>query len=104
VRNGTQFMLRSKATNGYLAVDVGTPQTGIPDTCKLSSAPCRQGPCTRAVFGIQKTEKMDIFGADDIVRFGQKVRITANPYLYKKALVLGSTPHHPAVHCDRSHN
>ena len=47
---------------------------------------------------------MDIFGADEIVRFGQKVRICANPYLYKKELVLGSTPHHPSIHADKSHN
>jgi len=47
---------------------------------------------------------MDIFGADEIIRYGQKVRISANPYLYKKELVLGSTPLHPSCHSDKSHN
>lgn len=63
-------MIRSCATNGYLAVDMDKPQTGVRDSCKLSTAPCNQGPCTRNVFGIKRVEKMDIFGADDIVRYG----------------------------------
>jgi len=63
-------MIRSLATNGYLAVDMDKAQTGVRDSCKLSTAVCAQGPCTRNVFGMKKVEKMDIFGADDIVRYG----------------------------------
>jgi hypothetical protein len=104
IRNGTQFMMLSSATSGFLAVDVGSSQNGVRDSCKLSTAACRQGPSGRNVFGIKKVDKVDIFGADDIVRFGQKVRIEANPHLYKKTLVLGSTTHHPSCHAELSHN
>ena len=37
-------------------------------------------------------EESDIFGADKIVRYGQKIRIESNPYAFRKTLVLSSTP------------
>ena len=37
-------------------------------------------------------EEADIFGTDSVIRFGQKVKIQANEYLYKKTLNVGSTP------------
>ena len=53
------------------------------------------GPVTRSVFVIKKAEKFDIFGSDNIVRYGQKVIIESNPYIFKKPLYLSSNPHGP---------
>jgi len=43
------------------------------------------------VFVLNKAEKVDIFGSDDIIRYGQKVKIEMSPYMYRKKLYLGST-------------
>ena len=50
------------------------------------------GPANRAVFKIVRVEEADIFGEDNIVRYGQKIRIESNPYAFRKTLVLSSTP------------
>ena len=50
------------------------------------------GPISRAVFKIVRVEDMDIFGSDNIVRYGQKIRIESNPYAFRKPLLLSSTP------------
>lgn len=34
---------------------------------------------------------MDVFGSDDIIRFGQKIKIEVNPYLFRKSLWLSSS-------------
>jgi len=33
---------------------------------------------------ITRVEDIDIFGSDDIIRYGQKIRIETNPYCFKK--------------------
>ena len=33
-----------------------------------------------------------MFGSDNIIRYGQKIRIESNPYAFRKPLVLSSTP------------
>ena len=49
------------------------------------------GPVSRSIFVIKKAEKFDIFGSDNVIRYGQKVIIESNPYAFKKALYLSST-------------
>lgn len=56
------------------------------------------GPIARSVFSIKKAEKFDMFGSDDIIRFGQKVIIESNPYGFKKPLYLSSTPKGPQTY------
>ena len=41
---------------------------------------------------------MDIFGSDDIIRYGQKLRIEINPYLFRKPLYLSSQILSPSVY------
>jgi hypothetical protein len=55
---------------------------------------CKQnpGPIARAVYVLHRAEKVDIFGADDIIRYGQKVKIECNPHIYRKKLFVASTP------------
>jgi len=33
-----------------------------------------------------------MFGSDNIIRYGQKIKIEANPYLFRKTLFVSSTP------------
>lgn len=97
-------MLRNKKVNGHLAVDLSQKQDGVEGASRLSISTNNQGPVTRAVFGIERVEKADQFGSDNLVRFGQKVRIVANPHCHNKRLTLGSMPHGPACHSPVSRN
>lgn len=63
-------------------------------TTKESKNP---GPMTRSVFTIAPVDKGAMFGNDDYIRYGQKVRIHANDFLYKKQLTLYSESHKPTV-------
>jgi hypothetical protein len=44
------------------------------------------------MFVIKRAEKVDVFGSDNIIRYGQKIKIEANPYVYRKTLYVSSTP------------
>ena len=56
------------------------------------------GPVTRNIFVIKKAEKFDMFGSDNIIRFGQKVIIESNPYIFRKPLYLSSTAKGPQTY------
>jgi dolichyl-phosphate-mannose--protein O-mannosyl transferase len=47
---------------------------------------------------IKKAEKADMFGSDEIIRYGQKVKIEVNPYLYRKTLWLSSQHLTPTIY------
>ena len=78
--------------------DIGTRALG-PDEAYIPTVTLNNpGPVTRSVFVISKVEKSDVFGSDNIIRYGQKVKITVNPYLHKKPLFLSSQPISPTVY------
>lgn len=41
---------------------------------------------------LKKVDAADTFGSDDVIRFGQKIKLQACEYFHKKVLHLGSTP------------
>jgi hypothetical protein len=55
------------------------------------------GPMTRSVYNLKRVDKFDMFGSDEFMRYGQKVRLAANPYLFKKSLCLASFKHSATV-------
>ena len=79
-------------------MDIGDRQPGIEEAYMVSTTIQNPGPATRSIFVIKKAEKIDIFGSDNIIRYGQKIKIEANPYLFKKPLWLSSTPKGPLIH------
>ena len=42
------------------------------------------GPIKRSIFVIKKAEKFDMFGSDNIIRYGQKVIIESNEQSLRK--------------------
>lgn len=92
LRSGDSILLRNKKTGGHLAADLGVRQANIDEAYRLNTSKANSGPVTRNVFTVERYEKADIFGSDNVIRFGQKVKIQANRYLYKKNLIVGSTP------------
>lgn len=81
-----------------MVADLGTKALG-PDEAYIPTITSNHpGPITRSVFVIRKVEKADMFGSDDIIRYGQKVRIEVNPYLHRKPLSLSSQHLSPTVY------
>jgi hypothetical protein len=74
-------------------MDIGDRVQNVDEGYSVSSTGSGQnpGPMTRSVFRVVREENPnDMFVQDDCVRYGQQVRIVANPYLFKKPLQLNS--------------
>jgi len=86
-------------------MDIGDRVPNIPcgEGFQVTSTSAGQnpGPMTRAVFKMVRVDKLDVFGSDEFIRFGQKVRIEANDYFYKKRISLSSYKHTSAI-CSES--
>ena len=97
LRWGHQVMFQNAKTDGFLVMDIGervsNVQEGYSVTC--TSAGQNPGPMTRSVFQLNRVEEMDMFGDDEFIRYGQKVRITANRHLHPKSLSLTSAVQTP---------
>lgn len=93
IRSGDCLMFKNKKTNGWLAMNANDKLPGTEERYMCTTTADEGiGPANRAVFKITRVEESDIFGSDDIVRYGQKIRIESNPYAFRKSLVLSSTP------------
>lgn len=71
---------------------ISAPEFPYDEAYRVNTSRRETGPITRNVFCLKRVEQADMFGSDSIIRFGQKVRIQANPWMFRKALFLGSTP------------
>ena len=58
------------------------------------------GPCGRSVVCIQKVDE----AGDELVRYGQQLRLATNPYIYEKPLYLHSTQCTPETFARFSRN
>lgn len=92
LRDGDSIILRNKQVDGCLVADLGTRVPNYGEAYRVNTSRRETGPITRNVFCLKRVEQADMFGSDSIIRFGQKVRIQANPWMFRKALFLGSTP------------
>jgi hypothetical protein len=81
-------MLKNKASNGVLVFDSGDKITSNDEAYGCTTTDKEMGPCARSIVSIQRVEDD---GYDNIVRYGQKVRLEGNSYLIGKKLFLHST-------------
>jgi len=102
LRSGDNVMLRNDKTQGYLVMDLNTRQLGVEESYQLTTTKKNPGPVTRSMFVLRRAEKVDIFGSDDIIRYGSKIKIEANPYVFKKKLWITSMPLGPQVYSSGS--
>ena len=63
-------MLSNKKTEGWLVMDIDDKIKQVNEAYMVTTTKENPGPVTRSVFVIKKAEKMDIFGSDNIIRFG----------------------------------
>ena len=92
LRSGDQVLITNKKTQGYLVVDISTKTITQEESYLVTSTPQHPGPVTRSIFVLKRAEAVDVFGKDNIIRYGQKLKIEVNPYLYRKTLWLSSQP------------
>lgn len=57
----------------------------------MTTTKVNPGPVARSIFIIKKADRIDPFGSDSVIRYGQKVRLEASPYAFPKKLQLSST-------------
>ena len=100
IRFGDLIMLRNHVTGGNLVCDMSDRITTHDEAYAVTSSE-KVGPCARSVFKIELNGKQ---GQDDIVRYGQEVRILANPYILNKPLYLNSCPISPMAFARFSRN
>ena len=98
LRDGFSVLITNKKTQGYMVADIGARALGADEAFQPTVTPNHPGPITRSMFVISKVEKADMFGSDNIIRYGQKVKIEVNPYLYRKQLWLSSSPLTPTMY------
>lgn len=70
LRTGDSVMIMNKKTKGFLVTDIGDRASGLDETYMVTTSANNPGPITRSVFVIKKVEQMDIFGSDEVVRYG----------------------------------
>jgi len=90
LRNGYSVLITNKKLQGYLVGDLSTKALGVDEAFIPTVTSTHPGPVSRSIFVIKKVEKSDIFGSDEIIRYGQKVRIEVNSHLHRKTLYLSS--------------
>lgn len=78
LRDGYHVIITNKKVQGYVVADLSTKALGIDEAYIPTTTPNHPGPVARSVFVIRKAEKADMFGSDDIIRYGQKVKIEVN--------------------------
>jgi hypothetical protein len=73
-----------------LVADIGDRVSALEEAYMVTTTPRNPGPMTRSIFVIKRVEPSDVFGNDQYVRYGQKVYLEVNPYLFRKTLYLSS--------------
>jgi hypothetical protein len=70
IRDGDSLMLRNKATEGWLVMDIDDRLKQVEEAYMVTTTKQAPGPVTRSLFTIKKAEKFDMFGSDNVIRFG----------------------------------
>jgi hypothetical protein len=94
-------MLKNLATNGILVFDSGDKITSNDEAYGCTTTDKPMGPCARSIISIVRAEND---GSDNIVRYGQKIRLEGNSYLIGKKLYLHSTQISPLAFARFSRN
>jgi len=82
-------MILNQQTNGFLVFDMGDKVTSQDEAYAVTTTDKDIGPCARSVLIICKAED-DGAPKNDFLRYGQKIKLQANPYIHAKPLYLHS--------------
>ena len=87
-------MIQSKKCNGYLVIDIGDKIISNEEEYAVAVTPNNVGPITRSIFVIERVSEKDGY-KDDLIHYGQPIRLRSNDLLFKKLLYLRSLPVNP---------
>lgn len=80
-------MLNNFKVNGFLVLDTGDRISSTTEEAyAVTTNNQKSEPCARSVFIVTRADPKDGF-SDDIVHFGQKIRIQTNPYIFSKTVL-----------------
>jgi len=63
-------LVTNKKTQGYLVADIGNKTVSLEESYMATTTPQHPGPVTRSIFVLKKAEEVDLYGKDDIIRYG----------------------------------
>jgi hypothetical protein len=99
LRFNDNIMIASKHVGGAMVADIGKRIECLDEAYPVTSSASNPGPINRTIFKLVKADPNDDqFGSDSLIRYGQKVRIETNDYLFKKTLCLSSQPLGPTCY------
>lgn len=83
-------MMLNKKTEGYLVFDMGDKIITHDEAYANTTSKKANTACARNIFVLAKAEDTEEDYEDEIIRYGQKIRIMANKYITGKNLYLHS--------------
>jgi len=86
--------VKNLLTNGWLVTDLGDKLTGSEEAYAVTTTTSKIGACARSVLILQKANENE---GDELVRYGQDIRLKMNQFLSSKDLYLASQPKTPSV-------
>ena len=101
VRSGDSVLLKSVLTEGWLVTDMGDRITTHDEAYAVTTTKQAIGACARSVMQLVKTAAD---GQDDMIRFGDELRIQSNAFICNKTLYLSSQPISPLAFARFSRN
>lgn len=102
LRFGDKVMLLNKKTEGFLVFDLGDKIITHDEAYANTSSKKAKVPSARNIFVLTRAETDDY--DDDVIRYGQKIRIQANKYITGKNLFLHSCQISPLCYARFSRN
>ena len=103
LRFGDAVMLKNCLTNGWLVCDMGNRITSSDEAYAVTTTEKAVGACARSVYHITRGSANQV-GNDDLIRYGQEVRLQSNEHICNKPLYLSSQPISPLAFARFSRN
>jgi hypothetical protein len=100
---GDNVMLKNCLTQACLVFDMSDRISSQDEAYACTSTKKELGPCARSVVTIERAD-MEDGACDDIVRYGQQIHISANPFIHSKKLYLHSQQISPLAYARFSRN
>lgn len=102
LRFGDKIMILNKKTQGFLVYDMGDKIITHDEAYATTTSKKAKAPSARNIFVLSKAEDDEY--DDDIIRYGQQIRIQANKFMTGKNLYLHSTQITPLCYARFSRN
>ena len=90
LRFGDKVMMLNKKTEGYLVFDMDDKIITHDEAYANTTSKKATTPCARNIFVLSKAEDTEEDYDDEVIRYGQKIRIMCNKYITGKNLYLHS--------------